>query len=65
MNSFLICVGAYVVTLSAETIATSKKIGDIEIDMGDTSCKVPNAVEYINKSKAKGSLGKKKKMARC
>ncbi|HZE85597.1 MAG TPA: DNA alkylation repair protein [Puia sp.] len=65
MNNFMIAVGAYVAPLSDEAIATAKKVGVVIVDKGDTACKVPDAIEYINKSKARGSLGKKKKTVRC
>src|ERR1700722_9771005 len=65
MNNFVICVGSYVNPLSADAIAAAKKIGAVTVDMGDTSCKLPAAVEYIQKAKDKGSLGKKKKTVKC
>ena len=33
--------------------------------MGDTSCKVPDAPDYIEKVKARGTIGKKRKSAKC
>ena len=33
--------------------------------MGDTSCQVPGALEYIAKIEAAGRLGKKRKTAAC
>ena len=65
MNGFLIAVGCYVSSLTDATISTSKKIGSIKVNMNGTACKVPDVVEYIKKVKDKGTLGKKKKMARC
>ena len=65
MNSFVIAVGAYVKPLSETAIATAKKFGEIECDMGDTSCKIPSAPEYIKKAIARGSLTKKRKMVKC
>lgn len=65
MNIFIIAVGSYVVSLTDEAIKTANKIGQVMVDVGDTSCKVPSAVDYIMKVKNRGSLGKKKKMARC
>ena len=35
------------------------------VNAGDTDCKVPDAVAYINTVIALGKLGKKKKEARC
>jgi 3-methyladenine DNA glycosylase AlkD len=65
MNAFIISVGSYVTSLTNDAMNTSKKIGQIKVDMNGTACKIPNAAEYITKVKDKGSLGKKKKMARC
>ncbi|PBQ34657.1 DNA alkylation repair protein [Sphingobacteriaceae bacterium] len=65
MNGFIIAVGSWVPALTEDALAAAKKIGEVYVDVGDTSCKVPDALEYIAKVKAKGSLGKKKKMARC
>ncbi|MCD6019933.1 MAG: alkylation repair protein [Bacteroidetes bacterium] len=65
MNMFVISVGSYVASLTDKAIAIAQKIGTVKVDVGDTSCKVPGAVDYINKVKNKGAIGKKKKMARC
>lgn len=65
MNSFMIAVGSYVSSLTDTAIATATKVGPVMVDVGDTACKVPDAVEYIMKVKNRGTLGKKKKMARC
>jgi hypothetical protein len=46
-------------------MAAGKTIGDVYVDMGNTSCTVPNAVAYIKKVKAHGSLGKKRKTVKC
>ena len=65
MNGFIIAVGAYVVSLTEEATATAKKIGIVSVDMNGTACTVPDAVAYIGKIAAKGSLGKKKKTVKC
>lgn len=65
MNGFLIAVGCYVVPLSPRARAAAKAIGKVEVDMGDTACKVPSAPEYIDKVIKMGRLGKKRKGARC
>src|SRR5258708_7786560 len=41
MNSFVIACGAYVATLGEKAIATARKLGKDEVDMGATACKVP------------------------
>ena len=65
MNGFIIAVGAYVVPLTKEATATAKKIGVVSVDMNGTACTVPDAVAYIGKIAARGSLGKKKKTVKC
>ena len=55
----------YLAPLAESAIATARKIGPLEIDMGGTSCKVPLATEYIEKMEAKGKLGGKRKAVRC
>jgi len=65
MNGFVAAVGIYCKPLAAAALAAAKALGTVEVDMGDTSCKVPSAVEHIQKAKARGSLGKKRKMVKC
>lgn len=65
MNGFVISVGCYVAPLTDQAIKAAKKIGQVTVDMGDTACQVPDAVLYIDKVKKRGSIGKKRKTARC
>ncbi|MDO3626495.1 DNA alkylation repair protein [Mucilaginibacter sp. BT774] len=65
MNGFLIAVGTYVAELSEEAIATAKNIGAVMVEKEGTSCKVPDAAEYILKAKNKNAIGKKKKTVKC
>jgi 3-methyladenine DNA glycosylase AlkD len=65
MNGFVISVGTYVPALAAKAKAVGKAIGLVEVDMGGTSCQVPDAVAYIEKVEKMGRQGKKRKMARC
>lgn len=65
MNNFVIAVGCAVKPLSDAALAVGKAIGEVEVDMGDTSCKVPYAPDYIKKVKDRGTLGKKRKTAKC
>jgi hypothetical protein len=51
--------------LTAKAASVGKKIGKVSVDMGGTACKVPFTPEYIDKVKKRGSIGKKRKMARC
>lgn len=65
MNGFVIATGSYVQALTEKAMAIAAKIGKIEVDMGDTSCKVPLATEYLQKILDKEQVGKKRKTARC
>ena len=65
MNAFIISVGSYVKELTKDAIAIAAKIGVVTVDMNGTACKVPDAIQYIKKAEAKGSIGKKKKMLKC
>lgn len=65
MNGFVIAVGCFVKPLNKLAVATAKKIGEIEVDMGGTSCQVPSAVDYIAKVAAKRGIGKKRASPKC
>ncbi len=65
MNGFVIAVGCYVAPLKDTALATAKRIGKVEVDKGDTACKVPDAIDYIRKVEKMGRTGKKRKTARC
>lgn len=49
MNNAVISIGGLGGTLQREAIACAKRIGKVDVDHGDTSCKTPDAVEYIKK----------------
>lgn len=65
MNGFVIACGCYVIPLTALAMETAEAIGPVVIDMGNTSCKVPFAPGYIRKVEQRGTLGKKRKSAKC
>lgn len=65
MVMFVISVGGYVAALTAKAKATAKAIGKVHVDVGDTSCKVPDAMQYIEKIESMGRVGKKRKTAMC
>jgi 3-methyladenine DNA glycosylase AlkD len=65
MNSFVISVGGYVKPLLKQAKAAAKRIGAVEVDMGDTACQVPTATEYIEKIEKAGRVGKKRKTMKC
>lgn len=65
MNSFVISVGAYVEPLLKEAKAAAKRIGAVEVDMGDTACRTPLATDYIAKVEKMGRVGKKRRTLKC
>jgi 3-methyladenine DNA glycosylase AlkD len=65
MNGFLIALGTYVQGLSDLAVQAAAKVGPVSVDMGDTACKVPDALEYIQKARARGAIGKKRKTVKC
>ncbi len=65
MNGFVVAVGSAVKPLLAKAKASAKAIGTVEVDMGDTSCKVPAAGDVIAKLEAMGRVGKKRKTMKC
>ena len=65
MNGFIIAVGSYVQALTDAANQTAKKVGKVSVEMNGTACKVPDAAEYIQKVAKRGSIGKKRKTAKC
>ncbi len=65
MNSFVIYVGTYVAPLGDHAIEMARKIGTVEVDMGNTACEVPAAEPYILKSRRGAPVAPKRKTARC
>ena len=65
MNGFLIAVGTYVQELSDVAAQAAKKVGKVTVDMGDTACEVPDALERIQKARETGAIGKKRKTVKC
>lgn len=65
MNGFVIATGAFVKPLSEKAKEIAVKVGKVEVNVGNTSCKVPFAPEYIQKIEDMGRVGVKRKMARC
>ena len=65
MNNFVICCGTYVAPLGDHAIATARKLGRVEVDMGGTSCQVPDAESYIIKSRRGAPVAPKRKSVRC
>ena len=65
MNGFVIAVGSYVQPLLSKAKATAKRIGVVEVNLGDTACNVPLATEYIAKVEQANRVGQKRKTAKC
>ena len=65
MNSFVIAVGSYVPALTETALNMGQHIGPVMADLGDTACQVPFAPDYIAKVQQRGSIGKKRKTAKC
>jgi 3-methyladenine DNA glycosylase AlkD len=65
MNSFVICVGSYVKSLTDFALQLGEKIGPVTADLGNNSCQIPSIPNYIHKVQKRGSIGKKRKTAKC
>lgn len=52
MNQAVISIGVRNAALEKRARAVAKRIGKVEVDHGETSCKTPDAVAYIEKTKA-------------
>ena len=65
MNYFVIACGTYVAPLGDRAIATARKLGKVEVDVGDTDCKIPDAESYIMKSRRGAPIAPKRKTMRC
>lgn len=65
MNGFVIAAGTCVVPLTELALKTAETVGAVSVEMGNTACKVPFAPDYIRKAEQRGTIGKKRKTARC
>lgn len=65
MNNFVIAMGCFVPALTSKAKEIAKVIGKVQVNMGETACKTPEAFAYIEKVENMGRSGKKKKTARC
>lgn len=64
MNSFVIAVGISYMPLHEYAYEVAHNIGIVEVDMGDTNCKTPNAAAYIKKAVDSNRIGFKRKHVR-
>lgn len=65
MNGFVIATGSGIKELTTKATKIAESIGKVSVNVGETSCKVPLAKNYIQKIIDKGTIGKKRKSARC
>lgn len=65
MNSFVITVGSFVEELHSEAVLIAGKIGKVQVNMGNTACKVPLATQYIEKVASMNRIGLKRKTCIC
>ena len=65
MNGFLISVGCYVEALTQMAMEIGEKIGEVHADLGNNDCAIPYGPDYIRKVQARGTIGKKRKHAKC
>ncbi len=65
MNGFIIATGCGITKLTQKAKKIAAQLGTVTVEMGNTSCKVPDAIRYIEKVENAGKVGNKKKMARC
>lgn len=65
MNGFVIATGCYVRELTEVALKCGEQIGPVTVDMGNTSCQVPFAPDSIRKFQERGTIGKKRKSAKC
>ena len=63
MNNALISIGIRNAKLKQKAIAAAKRIGKVDVDHGETSCKTPDAVPYIEKGYAHRAKKASKKAA--
>jgi 3-methyladenine DNA glycosylase AlkD len=52
MNSALIAIGLRSAEWEKRAIAAARRIGKVDVDHGDTSCKTPDAEAYIRKARS-------------
>lgn len=65
MNAFVIATASFVSPLTEFGLQIAEKIGKVTADLGNNHCQIPFAPDYIRKVQAHGSIGKKRKSAKC
>jgi 3-methyladenine DNA glycosylase AlkD len=59
MNSALIAIGGRSAAMEKKAIAVAKRIGEVEVDHGETGCRTPAAIPCIRKMRARAKERKK------
>lgn len=62
MNSFLIACGIYLEQYTELAKEIGEEVGKVTVYMGKTSCKVPDAVPYIEKVEKMNKIGVKRRL---
>lgn len=65
MNGFVIAAGCFVPAVTKAALGAGQQMGEVTVDMGNTSCQVPDVRTYIEKVRQRRTLGRKRKKARC
>ena len=60
MNSALIAIGIRNPVLERKALSAAEKIGKVEVDHGETSCKTPDAADYIRRTVERKKQRKKR-----
>jgi hypothetical protein len=63
--NFVIATAGGIAPLLPAAREVAAKLGRVAVDVGDTSCKIPVATEYIEKLVAGGYVGRKRKTVKC
>ncbi len=51
MNGFIITCGIYKDDLHEKAMEAAKSVGKVHVNLGNTACKVPDAISYIEKAR--------------
>jgi hypothetical protein len=62
MNNFVMAVGISLPLFTQTAIDVSMNAGEVFVDMGNTSCNVPVAHNYIKNAESKNKIGIKRKL---
>jgi hypothetical protein len=65
MNRFVLYAGTYVPKLTVTAIKTAKQYGTLTITKDKKQVPLTSAVDYIEKMKKAGNIGKKRKIIKC